>query len=68
MEDDAWVASGSVPQVESTLEAWGIDRSRNPRNGDLVHIPRVFLIDRAGNLAYEADADARLLADLASRL
>jgi cytochrome oxidase Cu insertion factor (SCO1/SenC/PrrC family) len=68
MEDDAWVASGSVPQVESTLEAWGIDRSRNPRNGDLVHIPRVFLIDRAGNLAYEADADARLLADLGSRL
>jgi cytochrome oxidase Cu insertion factor (SCO1/SenC/PrrC family) len=68
MEAGARVVSGSVPQVEAVLDAWGIERSRNPRNGDLVHIPRVFLVDGEGNLAYEADADAGLLADLAGRL
>jgi cytochrome oxidase Cu insertion factor (SCO1/SenC/PrrC family) len=68
MENGARVASGSVPQVEDVLDAWGIDRSRDPRNGDLVHVPRVFVVDREGNLAYEADADAALLAELASRL
>jgi cytochrome oxidase Cu insertion factor (SCO1/SenC/PrrC family) len=68
MEEGARVVSGSVPQVVAVLDAWGIERSRNPRNGDLVHIPRVFVVDREGNLAYEADADAGLLADLAGRL
>lgn len=68
MKEGARVVSGTVPQVEAVLDAWGIERSRNPRNGDLVHIPRVFLVDRQGNLAYEADADAGLLADLARRL
>lgn len=62
------VASGSVSQVEAALNAWGIERSRNSRNGDLLHVPRVFLVDREGNLAYESDADAGLLVDLARRL
>ena len=68
MEGDARAASGSVSQVESVLDAWRIDRTRNPRNGDLVHIPKVFLVDREGNVAYEADAHAGLLVKLASRL
>lgn len=68
MGEDQRVASGSVPQVEATLDAWGIARSRNARNGDLVHVPRVFLVNRQGNVAFEADAQAGLLVDLIGRL
>jgi hypothetical protein len=62
------VASGTVPQVEAALDAWGIERSRNARNGDIVHVPRVFLVDRRGSVAFEADAQAGLLVDLIGRL
>lgn len=68
MEGDQWLASGTVPQVEAALDAWGIERSRNARNGDIVHVPRVFLVDRQGSVAFEADAQAGLLADLIGRL
>jgi cytochrome oxidase Cu insertion factor (SCO1/SenC/PrrC family) len=68
MEGDQWVASGTVPQVEAALDAWGIERSRNARNGDIVHVPRVFLVDRQGSVAFEADAQAGLLVDLIGRL
>jgi cytochrome oxidase Cu insertion factor (SCO1/SenC/PrrC family) len=68
MGEGARVASGSVPQVQEVLDGWGIERSRDPRNGDLAHVPRVFLVNRDGILAFEADADARLLTELARRL
>jgi cytochrome oxidase Cu insertion factor (SCO1/SenC/PrrC family) len=68
MTEGARMASGPVPEVEAVLDAWGIERSRDPRNGDLAHVPRVFVVDREGNLAFEADADAGLLTDLAREL
>lgn len=68
MDGSARVVSGTVAEVEAVLDAWGIDRSRNPRDGDLTHVPRVFLVDRDGILAYESDAAAPLLAELARRL
>lgn len=68
MEGEQWVVSGTVPQVEAALDAWGIERSRNARNGDIVHVPRVFLVDRQGSVAFEADAQAGLLVDLIGRL
>ena len=68
MGEGARVASGSVAQVEAALDAWGIERSRDPRNGDLVHVPRVFVVDREGILAYEADPNAALLVELARPL
>lgn len=68
MGKEARMASGPVAQVEGVLEAWGIQRSRDPRNGDVVHVPRVFVVDRAGTLVYEADPDATLLAELARLL
>ena len=66
--EGARLASGPVPAVEAVLDAWGIERSRDPRNGDLAHVPRVFLVDRDGVLAFEADADADLLVELAREL
>ena len=68
MGRDQRVASGAVSKVEATLDAWGIERSRSSTNGDLVHVPRVFLVDREGNVAFEADAEADLLVDLLRRL
>jgi cytochrome oxidase Cu insertion factor (SCO1/SenC/PrrC family) len=68
MGEGAWVASGQVPQVEAVLDAWGIERARDSRNGDLVHVPRVFVVDREGIVLYEADPDAALLAELARPL
>lgn len=68
MGEGAFMASGRVPDVEAVLDAWGVERSRDPRNGDLAHVPRVFIVDRDGILAFEADADARLLTELARRL
>lgn len=68
MGEGARVASGSIGEVEAVLDAWGIERSRDPRNGDLVHVPRVFVVDREGILAYEADPVAALLTDLARPL
>jgi cytochrome oxidase Cu insertion factor (SCO1/SenC/PrrC family) len=68
MTEGARVASGPVPQVEAALDAWGIERSRDARNGDLAHVPRVFVVDREGNVAFEADADAGLLTELARGL
>ena len=68
MGTQARVVSGSVPQVEAVLEAWGIERSRDPRKGDVLHVPRVFVVDREGTLVYEADPDSALLAELARPL
>jgi cytochrome oxidase Cu insertion factor (SCO1/SenC/PrrC family) len=64
----AKVASGSVAQVGAVLERWGIEHARNPKTGDVVHVPRVFIVDREGTLAYEADPDAELLAKLLAGL
>lgn len=68
MGTGARVASGPVPRVEAVLDAWGIERARDSRNGDLVHVPRVFVLDREGTVLYEADPEAALLAELARPL
>jgi cytochrome oxidase Cu insertion factor (SCO1/SenC/PrrC family) len=49
---DAWVLSGSVTEVEATLDAWRIERSRSQVDGDVVHAARIFIVDREGRLAY----------------
>jgi cytochrome oxidase Cu insertion factor (SCO1/SenC/PrrC family) len=68
MGKDARMASGPISDVEGVLEAWGIERSRDSRNGDVLHVPRIFVVDREGMLAYEVDPDATLLAELARGL
>ncbi len=62
------MASGSVAQVAAVLKQWGIEQARNRTSGDILHVPRVFLVDREGMLAYEADPDAELLTTLLTRL
>ncbi len=62
--EDGWVLSGTVPEVEAALDAWGVERSRNRRNGDIVHAARVFVVDRDGHLAYETGGGAATLTAL----
>lgn len=62
--DDAWALSGPVDEVESALDAWEIGRARDPRDGDVVHAPRVFVVDHGGRLAYATPGGADTLVEL----
>jgi cytochrome oxidase Cu insertion factor (SCO1/SenC/PrrC family) len=46
------ILSGAVADVERTLDAWEVGRSRDARTGEIAHAPVVHLIDRRGRLAY----------------
>lgn len=67
---DAYLLSGEVAHVERTLDAWQVGRARDPRTGDVTHAPVVYLLDRAGRVAFvvAGGADATTLAALARRL
>lgn len=56
--------SGGIREVNATLDAWGVGRSRNPQTGEIDHAAVVALIDRAGRLAYRLDGGWQRLADL----
>lgn len=64
----AHVLSGSVEQVEATLDAWAIARARDGRTGEIVHPTMVHLIDRHGRLAFVARGAAAALAPLIQKL
>lgn len=64
----AHMLGGSVDLVERTLDAWGISRARDPGTGQLVHPVTIYLVDRAGRLAYVARGDAARVAGLLARL
>jgi cytochrome oxidase Cu insertion factor (SCO1/SenC/PrrC family) len=66
--DDAHVLSGGVPEVEHTLDAWEIPRSRNERTGEILHPSTVHLIDRDGRLAFIAPGDPGRIAALVAQL
>jgi cytochrome oxidase Cu insertion factor (SCO1/SenC/PrrC family) len=65
---DAHVLSGPVPAVEAALDRWGIARSRDARNGEITHPQVVYVLDRAGKIAYAATADADMIEQLVRRL
>ena len=47
-----YVLSGSVAQVLDVLARYEIPSQRDPNNGDIAHPPLVYVIDRAGRIAY----------------
>ena len=67
---NAYVLSGEVAHVERTLDAWHVGRARDGRTGDVTHATAVYLLDRAGRVAFvvAGGADATTLAELARRL
>ena len=64
----ARVLGGRVDAVERTLDLWNVPRRRDPHSGDIVHSGAVYLIDRAGRLAFLAAADADRLAEVIANL
>jgi protein SCO1/2 len=68
LPQSARVLGGRVEDVERTLALWNVPRRRNPDTGDLVHSDAVYLIDRAGRLAFIAAADVVQLAELIAEL
>ncbi len=65
---DAVALSGPVATVEAALDDWHVGRSRDPVTGDVVHPPLVYVVDRAGRLAYAVAGDAATIAELLKRL
>ncbi len=60
--------SGSVDSVTAALDRWGIHRSRDARNGEVIHPAVVYVLDRDGRIAYAATGDAEVIAQLVRRL
>lgn len=52
------VLSGSVADVERTLDALGIGRGRDPNTGDVAHAVVVLLLDGRGRVTHRFDGDA----------
>jgi len=65
---DAHVLSGSVADVEATLDRWGVSRSRDPRNGEITHPQLVFVVDGSGRITFVSTGDADVIAALVDRL
>lgn len=47
-----YVLSGTVAQVLDVLARYAIPTARDPGTGDIAHPPLVYVIDRAGRIAY----------------
>jgi cytochrome oxidase Cu insertion factor (SCO1/SenC/PrrC family) len=68
LPDDAHALSGSVAEVQATLDAWAMAIGRDSLTGDITHPVVVHVIDRTGRIAFTAPGGAALLADLLRRL
>ena len=67
---DAHVLSGDIADVERTLDAWQVGRTRNTRTGEVTHASVVYVLDRTGEIAFVLTGvtDAGVFAALARRL
>ena len=63
-----FVVGGSIEQVESALDGWGVARTRDARTGDIVHAGIVYLVEADGTLAYGVTGGVEQLVRLAERL
>lgn len=57
----AHVLSGAPPEVEQVIDAWEYPRRRDPATGDLTHATSVYVVDRAGRLAWQAPGRAAVI-------
>ena len=62
MGADAHVLSGDPEDVERTLNAWRIPRTRNQKNGDILHPTIVYVIDAGGRVSYAVNGGADVIA------
>ena len=60
--EDAHVLSGAPDDVERTLNAWRVPRTRNQRTGDIIHPSIVYVVGADGRIAYVVNGDAETIA------
>lgn len=65
---DAHVLSGPVDAVLAELDAWDVPIQRDERTGDIIHPALVYVLDRAGRIAFVATGGGRYTAELLARL
>lgn len=56
--------SGGIGEVNATLDAWGIGRTRHPQTGEIDHAAVVTVVDGAGRVAYRLDGGWSRLGEL----
>ena len=61
------VLSGSVADVERTLDVLGIGRRRDERTGDIEHGTTAMIVDRAGRIAWRIDGGRGGVSELLRR-
>lgn len=66
--DDAWLVGGEVAQVEATLDAWQVPRTRDLRTGEVTHPSLVYIVDASGRIAFAANGDVDAIVQLTQRL
>jgi cytochrome oxidase Cu insertion factor (SCO1/SenC/PrrC family) len=64
LDTGAYVASGEIEDVEAALDRWDVVRARDPRTGDVVHVPVVYLVDRGGRIAYAVNGGQDRIVEL----
>jgi protein SCO1/2 len=57
----AHVLSGPPALVERTLNAWRVPRARNEKTGEIIHPALVYVVDRAGRIAYVLTGSAEAI-------
>lgn len=68
LEEDDFVLSGEIGDVESALDAWNVARERVETTGDIVHPPLVYLVEEDGTIAYASTGSKGQLLTLLARL
>lgn len=63
-----FVVGGAVEAVEAGLDSWGVARTRDPRNGDIVHPGLVYLVEPGGTVAFSSAGGVDHLVELAARM
>lgn len=62
------MVGGAPEAVTAALDAFGMAHQRDPRTGDVVHPPLVYLVENNGTLAYASTGATGQLLQLAERL
>ncbi|MCG8466751.1 MAG: SCO family protein [Gemmatimonadetes bacterium] len=68
LSTDGFALSGSVEEVNAVLDGWQVQRTRDLDDGDIVHVPVVYVIDREGRVAATSRGELESLTRLVERL
>lgn len=66
--DRDYVLGGSIDEVEATLDAWNVARTRDTSTGQVAHPPLTYLLDARGRIAFVTLSGYEVLRGLTGRL